>query len=279
MKRSHFPSHAYFRGGAFLPFAHRGGAARFPENTHHAFAGAKALGYRHIETDVQLTADGEVAIFHDLTLERTTNGRGRVGDTRWEDMAALDAAHGFCPSGDGSTFPLRGCGIGPLRLVDALDAFPDLFFNLEMKGNDDALADTLFQLIQDRGVASRVLVASANDGLTARFRSIADGSVPTSAGQQAILQAFLWSRVGRLPKVPYDALQVPFRHGRLRVVDERFVRAAHAAQVAVHVWTIDEPTLIGHLHELGVDGIMTDRPEVLRDTLASAAPACFPSPR
>ena len=138
-----------------------------------------------------------------------------------------------------------------------------------MKGRDRRLPEALWDLIEAHGVHDRVLVASANDSLTDRFRELAGDRVVTSPGTRGILKFWLAvrSRSHRLLKVPYDALQVPPSHNGLRVVDEPFVRAAHHHGLKVHVWTVDDPLEIRRLHALGVDGIMTDRPEILLDTL------------
>jgi glycerophosphoryl diester phosphodiesterase len=260
------PTHPYF-GEGLLRFAHRGGSKRWPENTLFAFENAYALGYRWIETDVHRTKDGRIVIFHDETLGRTTDGRGRVEDHTLGELQRLDAAFRFSP--DGMHHPYRGQGITVPHLEEAFALHEDLHLNLEMKGRDPRIAEALWDFIEAHGVHDRVLVASAQDALTERFREVADDRVVTSAGARGILRFWMAvrSRTHRFLNVPFQALQVPPTHERLRVVDERFIEAAHQHGLKVHVWTIDDPLEMRRLHRLGVDGIMTDRPEVLLHTL------------
>ena len=116
-----------------IRFAHRGSRILWPENTWFAFDRAvEDFAYRYVETDVQVTADGVVVVFHDSALERCTNGAGKVADWRWEDLQCLDAAYNFSP--DGESFPLRGSGIGIPRLDATFDRYPDVCLNIDLKG-------------------------------------------------------------------------------------------------------------------------------------------------
>lgn len=245
-----------------LAFAHRGGAALWPENTLESFRGALSLGYRYVETDVHLTRDEEVVIFHDATLERTTDGHGPIAALTLAEVRGLDAGYRFARDG---AFPFRGRGIGVPTLAEALALSPALRLNLEMKPRDERIARVLWARIERLGAHDRVLVASGHAPVVRAFRRLSGGRVATSAGASEILAFWLATRAGveRALRPEYDALQVPIsRHG-LRVVDERFVRAAHARGLHVHVWTVDSPRVAAHLVELGVDGIMTDRPDLL----------------
>ncbi len=259
--------HPYFGDGRRLLIAHRGGSKRWPENTLLSFEHAYDLGYRWIETDVQLTRDGEIVIFHDTTLERTTNGQGAVSDHTLAELKPLDAGHGFTP--DGRSFPRRDTGVQIPTLLEALECWPALHLNIEMKTTDPNLPEALWSLIERRGAHERVLVASAHDALTRRFRKLANRRVPTSAGRDGILQFWLAVQAGgvRFMRPEFDALQVPIQQGCLRVVDQRFVDAAHRHGLLVHVWTVDDAREMQWLDRIGVDGIMTDRPEVLWHTL------------
>lgn len=252
--------------GVARAFAHRGGAKLFPENTRTALEGALALGYTHVETDVQRTRDGEIVLFHDLTIDRTSNGTGRVSDLSLAELRALDLGYRFVAP-DGST-PFRGRGASVLTLADAIALDPSLHLNLEMK---QPMARALWDFIERHGVHDRVLVASAEERWGDDFRALARGRVATSPGYAGVLRFWLGVQTGlhRVFEVAFDALQVPRRHVVLTVVDRRFVEAAHAHGVQVHVWTIDDPTEMRALLDLGVDAIMTDRPDVLREVLAA----------
>jgi glycerophosphoryl diester phosphodiesterase len=239
-----------------LAFAHRGGAAAGDENTAAAFGRAVAMGYRYLETDVHATADGVVVVFHDDTLDRLLGRPGRVRDVRWADLRAL-----------------RVGGVAAVpRLAEVLEAWPNVRFNIDMK--DDPAVDPTVEVVTRAGAVDRVLLASFSDRRLGRARALLP-AVATSLGTREVARLWLASRAGLRaglwPRLPASAVaaQVPTHHGRVRVVDRWFVRAAHRAGLQVHVWTIDDPVTMNHLLDLGVDGIMTDRIEVLRDVYAA----------
>lgn len=246
-----------------IAFAHRGGAKLWPENTLLAFQNAITLGYRYIETDVHLTRDGRIVICHDATVERMTESRARVCDLSFEEIRRLDAGYRF--TRDGASFPFRGCGAIVPTIEEALALAPDVRLNLEMKTYGEALPRALHQLVSAHGIHDRVLVASAHGPTVRAFRRLARGRVATSAGFDEVLRFWLAARARaeRFLPIDYDALQVPERWRGLRVVDARTVDAAHRRGLHVHVWTVDDPAGMARLRGLGVDGIMTDRPDLL----------------
>lgn len=251
-----------------IAFAHRGGAALWPENTLAAFEGAVALGYRYIETDVHMTRDGKIVCFHDATLERTTDGRGRVADLDLAELSRLDAGYRF--TRDGVTYPFRGQGLRVPTLEEALALCPDLQLNVEIKQASPAMERALWEEIDRLGAHERLLVAAAHDPLVHRFRALRPRlPMPTSPGVRGVLRFWLGVRTGlsRFDRYPFSALQVPPSYRGLTVVDRAFVEAAHAHGVHVHVWTIDDPSDMHALLDLGVDGVMTDRPDVLKDVM------------
>lgn len=270
-----------YLGSGPYAFAHRGGAKRWPENTLLAFRSALELGFTHIETDVHMTRDGHIVCFHDALLERTTNGVGPVKERTLAELRELDAGYRFTPD-HGHTFPFRGQGCTVPTLEEALALDPRLCLNLEMKQREPDMVEAMARFLVEHDVSQRVLVASAQDDLTARFRKLRDQrglTIPTSPGVRGILAFWLSVRFGvnRLARFDFDALQVPVTQGPLRVVDRRFVEAAHAHGIHVHVWTIDDPDEMRRLYGLGVDAVMTDQPEVLmqvlREVRASASAA------
>jgi glycerophosphoryl diester phosphodiesterase len=246
-----------------IRFAHRGSRILYPENTWYGFDRAVGeLGYRYVETDVQVTRDGVVVVFHDDTLERTTNGVGRIADWDWDDVAHLDAAYHFTP--DGTTFPLRATGVGIRRLDDTFDRYPDTHFNIDLKARGTAWG--VAEIVARKRREHSVMVGSFSDRRLARFRRITKGSVATSAGPQAAMSMYAASRVGRTVHLPPEAYQLPARI-RGAAVDARLVDAVHRADAHLHVWTIDEPDEMHRLLDLGVDGIVTDRPDLLNDVM------------
>lgn len=241
-----------------LRFAHRGSRKLWPQNTMAAFQGAVDLGYRYLETDVHVTRDGVVVLFHDDVLERLTDGAGKVADRLWEELLHLDAAYHFDPE---AGHPLRGTGIRIPTLEEAATAFPELHFNLDLK--QSAIEARIAAEIERLGLEDRVLIGSFHDVRIRRFRDLTGGRVATSAGPLEVAAAVLAARLGRPARGPADAFQVPERGGSIRIVGRRFVEAAHAGGKQVHVWTVDDPETMCRLLDLGVDGIVTDRPDLL----------------
>jgi glycerophosphoryl diester phosphodiesterase len=233
-----------------LAFAHRGGAATGDENTAAAFGRAVELGYRYLETDVHATADGVSVVFHDRTLARMTGRPDRVADVRWADLATVRVA---------------GVAAVP-RLDEMLDAWPAARFNIDVK--DNRAVQPTVDAVRRTGALPRVLLASFSDARLAVLRAAFDGTVASSLGTRDVARLWWASRAGRrrvavAPSVV--AAQVPVRYRGIRVVDRRFVRYAHELGLQVHVWTVDEPAAMRELLDLGVDGIMTDHLETLRD--------------
>ncbi|MGB1013761.1 MAG: glycerophosphodiester phosphodiesterase [Nannocystaceae bacterium] len=260
-------SRPYFAGSRPLAFAHRGGAKHRPENTLLAFEEAARLGFTHIETDIHLTRDGEIVVFHDEILDRLTNGHGPVRTKTLAQLQRLDAAYSF--THDGHRFPYRGRGITIPTLEQALALAPELRFNLEIKPHGPGLVHALWEFVRRRNDCDRLLVASGHAPTVAAFRRVSGGALATSAGAGEIFRFWAAAKAGlhtRLP-VSYDALQVPPSHGPLTVVEPRFLRCARERDLHVHVWTIDDPAEMQRLVGLGVDGIMTDEPQRLMKVL------------
>lgn len=247
---SHF---AYLDAPTPLAFAHRGGAAGGDENTAEAFARAIELGYRYVETDVHGTADGVAVVFHDPTLERLTGERGRISALTWADLTSVRV-------GGAAAVP---------RLDDVLGSWPQVRFNIDVKA-DRGIEPTI-RSVERTGAGDRVLLASFSDARLTRLRALAGPTVATSLGMRGVARLRLASLTGRRLVLPPSvvAAQVPVRYGRIPVVDRRFISYAHRLGLQVHVWTIDETAVMHELLDLGVDGIMTDHVDVLRDAYLS----------
>ena len=262
----------YFQGTHPLAFAHRGGSLLWPENTMRAFRGAVDMGYEYLEADVRATGDGVIVTIHDDTLERTTDGSGPVSAHTLAELKRFDAGYRFSPDG-GKTYPFRGQGVTVPTLAEVVEAFPDVRLNVEIKQVEPPVVDAVVAFIEERRLHDRILVASFHDEVIASFRERAGGTVATAAAMAEARRFWLASRAGLagLVRAPYDALQVSSRHGRLTVVDRRFVRAAARRGLQVHVWTVDEPEEMRRLLALGVDGLMSDRPDLLLQVLGRSA--------
>lgn len=257
----------YFGPSTPIAFAHRGGAKRWPENTLLAFRKAAELGYRHIETDLHETSDGHFVCFHDPTLERTTNGRGNLRDHTLAELKRLDAGHNFIEHG---SYSFRGAGVDIPTLEEAIALDPRLHYNLEIKPEDPSLPRRLWEFIEHHGIHDRVLVASEHDEVTELFRTHSCGRVATSPGRKGALRfwALVLARRSKHALFPFDALQIPPTFHGIGVITPRFVEAAHHHGIQIHVWTIDDPTEMYELLHAGVDGLMTDLPDVLLEVMA-----------
>ncbi len=253
-----------------LFFAHRGGALLAPENTLVAFEQGLAFGADALELDIQTTYEGEIVVIHDPTVDRTTNGSGPVAAYTLEKLRALDAGYRFSPDG-GQTYPYRGQGITIPTLREVLERFPTARINIDLKESTPARERRLWELIQEYEAYDRVLVASGDLHLPiTRFRQLAAGRVATSASAQEI-RTFVLAAAGRATRwlrPAYDALQVPETHKGIRIVSRTLIEAAHRTGLAVHVWTVDRREDMERLLALGVDGLMTDRPDILAQVLA-----------
>jgi glycerophosphoryl diester phosphodiesterase len=240
-------------GGGPLAFAHRGGAAAGDENTVAAFQRAVDLGYRHLETDVHATRDGVAVVFHDATTDRMLGRPGRIGDVAYADL---------------ETVRVNGETAVP-RLDDVLSNWPDRFINIDVKA-DSAVGPTVDVVRRTRS-AGRVLLASFHDARLARIRQSAGPDVVTSLGQREAARLWAASRLGwggAGVAARAVAAQMPLRAGPVPITDRRFIDHAHRLGLAVHVWTVDDPRDIRALLDAGVDGIMTDHIDVLRDVYA-----------
>jgi glycerophosphoryl diester phosphodiesterase len=244
---------AYGTESGPLALAHRGGAALAPENTLAAFALATALGVRYLETDVRLTADGTLVCFHDATLDRVTGGRGPVAR---HTLASLRG--------------LRVSGREPIpTLAEALETFPAANFTVDLK--DRAAILPLVKLLQHSDFRERVCVAGAWDG----WLDVVRGQVPgvrTALGWRSLTAVVTSARTGMPPARRFATAEfahVPLKLGRVPVFVERLVEGAHRIGVRVVVWTVDDPATMGRLLDAGVDGIISDRPDLLREVLVA----------
>jgi glycerophosphoryl diester phosphodiesterase len=232
-----------------IAFAHRGGAGEHPENSMAAFEHAVRLGYRYLETDVHVTSDGVLVAFHDARLDRVTDRAGRISELPWAEVRRARLP-------DQSPVPL---------LEDVLGTWPDVRVNIDPK--HDGSVVPLVDALRRTEAFDRVCVSAFSDRRLARFRRLTAHQVCTGAAPGEIGRLRLASWGGFLGPLAAACVQVPVSYGRLPVVDGRFLAAAHRRQLPVHVWTIDDGAAMERLLDLGIDGIMTDRPALLKDVL------------
>jgi glycerophosphoryl diester phosphodiesterase len=239
--------HPYLDVGHPIAFAHRGGASVHPENTERAFRHALDLGFTHIETDVHVTRDGVALAFHDERLDRVTDAEGAIAELSWAEVRRA-RVHG--------TEPI-------MRLDELFEAFPGARINLDPKHG--AAVEPLAETILRTSAVDRVMVGAFSDRRIDRVRSIVGDRLAVSAGPRRTAALIARSRGVPLPVRQVQAAQVPVSLRGVELVTPRFVSYLHQEGIQIHVWTINDPDEMRRLLDLGVDGIMTDRPEVLRD--------------
>jgi glycerophosphoryl diester phosphodiesterase len=234
-----------------LAFAHRGfaGTSAGIENTMAAFQNAVALGYRYLETDVRVTADGVALAFHDARLDRVTDQRGRIDALPWSVVRTAQVA-------GGEPIPL---------LTELLAAWPDVRVNLDVKA-DRSVRPTI-EAIRRTGTVHRVCVAAFSTRRVQAVRREFGRDVCTSLGPREAMRLQLRGPVARRPRPRGQCAQVPARVGRRPFVDARYLAAAHGLGLQVHAWTVNDEPEMQRLLDLGVDGIVTDRADLLREVL------------
>lgn len=242
-----------------LVFAHRGGRALGPENTLVSLDIGFAAGADGAEFDVQLTADGHVVVMHDVTLERTTNGSGPVAGRTAAELRDLDATRRYGIDLEHVWSGERG-GVPTLDVV--LARYPGRPLIIEMKGENPALGQAVVDAVRRANAADRVCLGSFSAAVLGAARRAAP-EIATSASREESLRALQRSWLYLSPgAVAYRAFQVPERAGRIRVVSRRFVRAVHRSRCAVQVWTVNEEVDMRRLLAYGVDGLISDRPDL-----------------
>lgn len=243
--------------------AHRGGAGLAPENTLEAFRAAVALWSADVlELDVRLSCDGQVVVIHDETVDRTTDGTGAVASMDLKQIRELDAGARFADAS--GAFPFRGKGVRIPLLEDLLEALPDTRLNIEAK--EPRVARPLHELLLRHRAHHRVLFASAEErgrGVKVGWR----GATSASRNQLRRSVAAVRAGAGRFYRPATDALQIPAFWEGERVATREFIAWAHRWNLPVHVWTVDDPEEMRRLLEWEVDGIQTDRPDLLARVL------------
>lgn len=239
-------------------FAHRGGSALRPENTLSAFDHGVSLGADGLEFDVHLSRDGVAVVHHDATLDRTTNGTGPLGDRTASELARLDAGWHF----GAPAYPFRGQAGGIPLLSEVLRRYRGIQMIVELKVNRAELAARVIEDIRAAGALDRVAVGSFGARVLRTARAL-EPTLVTGSSKEETRLALYRSWIGwPVRQPPYDAFQVPETAGRTRVVSPRFIRYAHESGLAVQVWTVDRAEDMQRLLAWGVDGIITDRPDV-----------------
>lgn len=263
------PQHPYYTAPRpeVLVIAHQGGDDLWPGNTLFAFQNAAEIGADVLEMDLHITKDGVLVLIHDETVDRTTNGTGLVEEMTLAEIKSLDAGYNWTRD-DGQIFPFRGQGVTVATLQEVFEAFPGMRMTIELKKTSASMAAPFCEMIREYNMQERVLVASFHDDRLAEFRAECP-EVATSAARTDTTLFVLLSKVylhGLLPP-NFVALQVPEASSGINVMSEQFVQAAHAVNVKVEPWTINDPEQMKLYIGWGVDGLITDRPDLLLEVL------------
>ncbi len=251
-----------------LVIAHQGGEELWPSNTMVAYERAVAMGVDVLEMDLHITADGALVLMHDETVDRTTDGTGRLEKMTLAEVKALDAGY-YWTDDDGQTYPFRGQGITVATLEEVFQAFPAMPMNIEIKLVENTpVVEPFCQMIRQYGMQDKVLVASFHQDALDTFRA-ACPEVSTSTTQNEVINFFVRHAVGLAASYSpvAQAVQVPEYRSGIHILTPGFVNDAHSRGMDVHVWTVNEAEDMQRMIDLGVDGIITDRPDILLELL------------
>lgn len=261
--------HPYYADDLNYPLviAHQGGDDLWPGNTLFAMQQAAALGVDVLEMDLHITQDGVLVLIHDETVDRTTDGTGEVEAMTLAEIQQLDAGYDWSRD-EGTSQPFRGQGITIPTLEEIFQEFPDYRMTIELKKTEHSMAQPFCELIRAYGMQDQIVVASFHDERMHEFREICP-EVATSSAKQETTTFVLLTKVflGRLYSPKFHTLQVPRKSSGITILTPSFVRAAHERGLAVEPWTINDPAEMREYIEWGVDGIMTDRPDLMLEVL------------
>ena len=264
------PTRYYDGAPRTLGIAHQGGDGVWPGDTMLAFENAVHIGADVLEMDAHITKDGQIVLMHDEEVDRTTDGAGLIEDLTLDELKQLDAAYDWSID-DEKTYPYRGQGIQVPTLDEVFEKFPQMRYVIEIKLTKNPIEKPLCDLIRQHNMQDKVIIGSFHDEAMRSFRATCP-EVATSAASDEVRnyvllgKVFLWGfyaphfQTIQPPWNPDDSLGI-------QIMTERFVRESHAKNIRVEPWTVNDPALMKQYIEWGVDGIITDRPDLLVEAL------------
>ena len=265
------PSASYY-GNMSRPLviAHQGGDGIWPGDTLYAFENAVEIGADVLEMDAHITKEGQIVLMHDETVDGTTDGTGLIHDLTMAELKQLDAAYRWT-NDNGKTYPYRGQGIQVPSLEEVFQKFPQMRYVIEIKLTENPIDKPLCDLIRQYNMQDKVMIASFHDEAMQNFRETCP-EVATSSSRTEVRNFVLLGKIflsGFLaPR--YQSIQPPYDRAEsmnIPIMTERFIREAHAKNIKVEPWTVDDPELMKQYIEWGVDGIITDRPDLMIEVL------------
>lgn len=250
-----------------LVIAHQGGDGLWPGDTMFAFQNAADMGVDVLEMDAHITKDGVLVLMHDETVDRTTDGTGEIESMTLDEIKKLDAGYDWTPD-DGATFPFRGQGVTVPTLEEVFQAFPQMRMTIEIKKTTAPMSKPFCQLIRKYNMQDKVLIASFHDERLKEFRAECPEVATSSAKNETTVFVLLTKPfLGGFYSPKFFSLQVPEESGGITVMTPAFVKAAHERNIAVEPWTINDQDTMKKLITWGVDGIITDRPDLMLEIL------------
>jgi glycerophosphoryl diester phosphodiesterase len=265
------PASSFYENAAQpLVIAHQGGDHLWPGNTLFAFEKAVALGVDVLEMDAHITKDGYIVLMHDEEVDRTTDGTGLVEELTLDQLRQLDAAYTWSED-EGKTFPYRGQGIRAPALEELFQRFPQMRYLIEIKLTQNPIEKPLCDLIREHDMQDKVMIASFHDAVMQSFRETCP-EVATSASRGEVTRFVLLGKafLSSLTAPQYQSIQPPYdprQSMNIPIMTERFIRQAHAKNIKVEPWTVNDPELMRQYIGWGVDGIITDRPDLMLQVL------------
>ena len=264
-------AHPYYDGVTGpLVIAHQGGDGIWPGDTLYAFEKAVEIGADVLEMDAHITKDGHIILMHDETVDDTTDGTGLIEEMTLDELKQLDAAYDWSNDGE-QTFLYRGQGIQVAALAEVFEKFPQMRYAIEIKQSGIPVEQPLCDLIRQYKMEEKVLIASFHDEVMQNFRATCP-EVATSASRGEVTKFVILGKIflSGLVAPGYEAIQPPFdpeESYNIPIMTKRFIREAHAKNIKVEPWTVDDPELMEQYIEWGVDGIITDRPDLMVEIL------------
>ncbi len=261
--------HPYYAADLDYPLviAHQGGDGLWPGNTMLAFQNADDLGVDVLEMDVHITKDGVLILMHDEAVDRTTDGTGEIESMNLDELKKLDAGYNWSVN-EGATFPFRGQGIATPTMEEIFVAFPDMHMTIEIKKTNASMTKPFCEMIRKYDMQNKVLIASFHDERLKEFRKTCPEVATSSAKNETTAFVLLTKPfLGNFYSPNFFSLQVPEESSGITVMTPSFVKAAHERNLAVEPWTINDPETMKKLIAWGVDGIITDRPDIMLEVL------------
>jgi glycerophosphoryl diester phosphodiesterase len=263
---------AFFTHDRPLVIAHQGGELLAPSNTMTAFENAAEMGVDVLETDIHITKDGHLVTIHDPSVDRTTNGKGKVADLTLAEIQELDAGYHFKDLEGKHSF--RGKGVYIPTVDEMFQTFGDLKIEIEIKDDNppekiDEIASKLWDLIERYQMEEKILISSFDQDILKTFDKYANGTVAITAGRQEVKDFVVFHKfyLRNLYVPTVDAFQIPVEDSGFDLTDQKLIDGAHRLGMEVHYWTIDDPSTMEKLIDAGADGILTNRPDLLLELL------------